>query len=59
MKVLKVLVSRDADDIEDDDRTAMPKDAGDIQLQLLCIVTAFELLAGQGVFIHQLMTHSI
>lgn len=55
MKVLKVLISRESEDAEDDDGTAptMPKDSSDIQHRLLCIVTAFELLSGQGEYIDQ------
>jgi nucleolar complex protein 3 len=55
MKVLKELISREPDDVEDDDGTisTKPKDTKDIQYQLLCIVTAFELLSGQGEFIDQ------
>jgi nucleolar complex protein 3 len=43
MKVLKSLVARDAEDIQGD-----PKVGRDVQHRLLCIVTAFELLSGQG-----------
>lgn len=55
MKVLKDLISREAEDIEEEDGTALtrPKDSRDIQYRLLCIVTAFELLSGQGVYIDQ------
>jgi nucleolar complex protein 3 len=47
LKVLKELVAREVDD--DDEDTA--KDASkDVQQRLQCIVTAFELLSGQGAF---------
>jgi nucleolar complex protein 3 len=54
MKVLKELISRESEEVEDDDGTAptTPKDARDIQHRLLCIVTAFELLSGQGEFVY-------
>ncbi|KIM87032.1 hypothetical protein PILCRDRAFT_815467 [Piloderma croceum F 1598] len=49
MKVLKDLISREAEDIEEDGTApTMPRDSRDIQYRLLCIVTAFELLSGQG-----------
>lgn len=53
MKVLKELVSRESEDLQDDDGTVQlaPKDARDTQHRLLCIVTAFELLSGQGKYI--------
>ncbi|EMD38522.1 hypothetical protein CERSUDRAFT_73003 [Gelatoporia subvermispora B] len=51
LKVLKELMSRESEDDEDNvsqlDQGA--PDTRDIQHQLLCIVTAFELLSGQGV----------
>jgi len=43
MKALKELISRESDDIEDNDDGAR-----DTPLRLSCIVTAFELLSGQG-----------
>jgi nucleolar complex protein 3 len=50
MKVLKELISRESEDVQDDDGTvtSVPKDTKDIRHRLLCIVTAFELLSGQG-----------
>jgi len=64
MKVLKDLISCELDNIDDDSTTAIPKDARDIQHRLLCIVTAFELLSGQGQCIKMLhrglfLTHPI
>jgi len=54
MKVLKDLISREAEDIEEDGTApTMPKDSRDIQYRLLCIVTAFELLSGQGEYINR------
>jgi nucleolar complex protein 3 len=54
MKVLKDLISREAEDIEEDGTApTMPKDSRDIQYRLLCIVTAFELLSGQGEYIER------
>lgn len=41
MKVLKELISRESEDLDEDAR--------DIEHRLQCIVTAFELLSGQGV----------
>lgn len=61
MKVLKELMSRESDDIQDDDGIVLssPKDARDIQHRLLCIVTAFELLSGQGKYILIIVPHLI
>lgn len=55
MKVLKELISRESEESEDgyDAALTIPKDARDIQHRLLCIVTAFELLSGQGEFIYK------
>jgi len=51
MKVLKELISRELEDAEDDDGIiSTPKEVKDIQHRLLCIVTAFDLLSGQGRF---------
>ncbi|KAJ7097959.1 nucleolar complex-associated protein-domain-containing protein [Mycena belliarum] len=44
LKVLKELITRDTDDEEVDEADAF----SDVQLRLQCIVTAFELLSGQG-----------
>lgn len=51
MTVLKELVSRESNDVEEEEEAgtiSTSKDARDIQHRLLCIVTAFELLSGQG-----------
>lgn len=50
MKVLKDIITLEADDVDEDGtpESTAPKDARDIQHRLLCIVTAFELLSGQG-----------
>ncbi|KAG5643474.1 hypothetical protein DXG03_000862 [Asterophora parasitica] len=48
MKVLKGLISRESDS-DDDDADAVNKSADDVRHRLLCIVTAFELLSGQGI----------
>ncbi|KAJ7109342.1 nucleolar complex-associated protein-domain-containing protein [Mycena epipterygia] len=45
LKVLKELVAREADDDEEVDEADASKD---VHLRLQCIVTAFELLSGQG-----------
>jgi hypothetical protein len=45
MKVLKELMLKEPDENDDTDAYGP---AGDIQQHLLCIVTAFELLSGQG-----------
>ncbi|KAF5380844.1 hypothetical protein D9615_003924 [Tricholomella constricta] len=47
MKVLKTLISRESDD-SDDDADVVTGSAEDVRHRLLCIVTAFELLSGQG-----------
>lgn len=44
LKVLKDLIALEEEDMEDE----MSKDVREIQHRLLCIVTAFELLSGQG-----------
>ena len=44
LKVLKGLISLEEDESGEDES----KDAREIQHRLLCIVTAFELLSGQG-----------
>lgn len=46
MKVLKELISREATGMEEEG--AAVSDVNDVQHRLLCIVTAFELLSGQG-----------
>ncbi|KAG5654528.1 hypothetical protein H0H81_001169 [Sphagnurus paluster] len=46
MKVLKELISRESGD--EDNETEMVNSADDVRHRLLCIVTAFELLTGQG-----------
>lgn len=57
MKVLKELISRELEDFQADDGTmSTPKDTRDIECRLLCIVTAFELLSGQGMFIDRVNT---
>lgn len=50
MKVLKELIARENEELEDDENTMStnPHDIRTIQHRLLCIVTAFELLSGQG-----------
>lgn len=51
MKVLKELISHETDDgdgINDGSVPESSKDAREVQHRLLCIVTAFELLSGQG-----------
>jgi nucleolar complex protein 3 len=49
MQVLKDLILREAPDTSDSDPERFGVDATtDIQYRLLCIVTAFELLSGQG-----------
>ncbi|KAJ7709940.1 nucleolar complex-associated protein-domain-containing protein [Mycena rosella] len=45
LKVLKELIAREADGEEEEDETNASKD---VQHRLQCIVTAFELLSGQG-----------
>ncbi|KAF8077981.1 nucleolar complex-associated protein-domain-containing protein [Lyophyllum atratum] len=47
MKVLKELISREPDD-EDDAIEDLTASADDVRHRLLCIVTGFELLSGQG-----------
>lgn len=46
MNVLRALIVSDIHDEEEDS----PETISMIQLRLLCIVTAFELLSGQGMF---------
>ncbi|EGN92473.1 hypothetical protein SERLA73DRAFT_99308 [Serpula lacrymans var. lacrymans S7.3] len=52
MQVLKGLITRESTDDEDDDDGPLHRDINndtrDIHHRLLCIVTAFELLSGQG-----------
>lgn len=52
MSVLKGLMSRNSSSRDDDDEASTPRSSGseitDAQHQLQCIVTAFELLSGQG-----------
>lgn len=51
LKVLKTLVSAESEDIGNDVVNGTVKETRDVQHRLLCIVTAFELLSGQGVYI--------
>lgn len=51
LKVLKDLISLESDQFEDSDNEAAQPTSGGldgVQHRLLCIVTAFELLSGQG-----------
>ncbi|KAF9227961.1 NOC3p-domain-containing protein [Gyrodon lividus] len=49
MQVLKNLITRESDEDDSDDRESRSSDhSTDTQHRLLCIVTAFELLSGQG-----------
>jgi hypothetical protein len=48
MKVLKELMLKESDGGDENDDTDAYGPAGDIQRRLLCTVTAFELLSGQG-----------
>lgn len=51
MQVLKRLIMQESDEIDSDARESRCLDQNrDIQHRLLCIVTAFELLSGQGRF---------
>ncbi|KAJ6547529.1 nucleolar complex-associated protein-domain-containing protein [Mycena capillaripes] len=47
LKVLKELIAREADDEEEDEADEV-NTSKDVQQRLQCIVTAFELLSGQG-----------
>lgn len=52
MQVLKHLIMRESDVIDSDAKESRSLDQNtDIQHRLLCIVTAFELLSGQGLFL--------
>lgn len=51
MQVLKRLIMQESDEIDSDARESRSvEQSEDIQHRLLCIVTAFELLSGQGQF---------
>lgn len=51
MQVLKSLITRESDKTDSDDRESRSLDhKTDVRHRLLCIVTAFELLSGQGPF---------
>lgn len=48
LKVLKELISREAEPEGINNESSNPQNVRGIQQRLLCIVTAFELLSGQG-----------
>jgi len=54
MKVLKELISREPDD-EDDTIEGLTASAEDVRHRLLCIVTGFELLSGQGACVNSFL----
>lgn len=57
MKVLKDLMLRESIKSEDSDPSSF--DSQDIQHQLLCVSTAFELLSGQGMFFFSSITPAL
>jgi nucleolar complex protein 3 len=59
MKVLKDLISREPDSDSDSDEVVPHESGGDVRYRLECIVTAFELLTGQGAYLATVRVSSV